>query len=273
MKNAILVYDDNCPLCSWYSSLFTRYGFLPENGRKAFSTLDESLLQKIDFNRSRNEIPLIDMKNGSVAYGLDALLTILGDKFPPIKKVGKWKLLYWFFRRLYKLVSYNRKVIVAKKCSSGAIDCAPDINYRYRFLFLLIGLIFNTLMLFPLQSTVFSAFNDPISITALQSAHFGLVGMNCMLALTVDKKKAFEFLGQVNMLALTAILLLLPLLIIHKWISISDLFVWIYLSGATIIVVREYIRRMQYAGILLVNKWIVSINFVSIIAFLLFIFH
>src|SRR5690349_14596360 len=137
MKNAILVYDDNCPLCTWYSSLFTRYGFLPEHGRKAFSTLDQSLLQKIDFNRSRNEIPLIDTNNGSVAYGLDALLTILGDRFSWIKKVGKWKIVYWFFRKLYKLISYNRKVIVAKKCSAGAIDCAPDINYGYRFLFLL----------------------------------------------------------------------------------------------------------------------------------------
>jgi len=273
MKNAILVYDDNCPLCSWYSSLFIRYGFLPEQGRKAFSTLDISLLQKIDFNRSRNEIPLIDTSNGTVAYGLDALLTILGDKYPWIKKAGKWKLVYWFFRRLYKLISYNRKVIVAKKCSTGAIDCAPDINYGYRFLFMLIGLMFNTLMLFPLQTNVFTPFNGSISIISLQSAHFGLVGMNCMLALTVDKKKAFEFLGQVNMLALTAILLLLPLLIIHQCVSLSDTFIWIYLIAATIVVVREYIRRMQYAGILLVNKWIVSINFVSIIAFLLFIFH
>lgn len=273
MKNAILVYDDNCPLCSWYSSLFTKYGLLPENGRKAFSTLDESLLQKIDFNRSRNEIPLIDPQNGTVSYGLDALLNILGAKYPWMATVGKWPVIYWFFRKLYKFVSYNRKVIVAKKCSKGSIDCAPDINYNYRFLFLLTGLLFNTLMLFPLQAQVFSTFHDPISVIGLQSAHFGLVGMNCLLAFTVKKEKAFEFLGQVNMLAITAILLLIPLLIVYQWIQLPQWALIFYLGLATVIVVKEYLRRMQYAGILLVNKWIVSINFVSIIAFLLFIFH
>jgi len=272
MKNAILVYDDNCPLCSWYSSLFTRYGFLPKDGRKAFSSLDDSLLNKIDLERARNEIPLINA-TGTVSYGLDALLIILGDKFPWISKAGRSPLLYWFFRKLYKLVSYNRKVIVAKKCGPGDIDCAPDMHFGYRFLFLLLGLTFNTFMLFPLQLQVFSSFNNSISIVALQSAHFGLVGMNCMLALTVSKKKAFEFLGQVNMLALTAILLLIPLLLIHQWFELPKTYTLIYLGVATVIVVKEYLRRMQFAGILLVNKWIVSINFVSIIAFLLFIFH
>jgi hypothetical protein len=28
MKNKILVYDDHCPLCQWYSGLFVKYGLL-----------------------------------------------------------------------------------------------------------------------------------------------------------------------------------------------------------------------------------------------------
>jgi hypothetical protein len=30
-------------------------------------------------------------------------------------------------------------VIVAKKCGPGNIDCSPDYNYLYRFLFILAG--------------------------------------------------------------------------------------------------------------------------------------
>jgi hypothetical protein len=47
MKNKILVYDDNCPLCTWYSGLFVKYGFLNAEGRKPFSTLDDKLLAKL----------------------------------------------------------------------------------------------------------------------------------------------------------------------------------------------------------------------------------
>ena len=80
MKNKILIYDDNCPLCSWYSGEFVRFGFLASEGRKAFSSLDTSLLSRIDFEKSRNEIPLLDTENGQVLYGIDALLEILDSK-------------------------------------------------------------------------------------------------------------------------------------------------------------------------------------------------
>ena len=116
MKNKILVYDDNCPLCTWYSGLFVKYGFLNADGRKPFSTLDEKLLAKIDFDKSRNEIPLLDTSTYKVVYGIDALLEILDQKIPCIKATGNFGPLKWVLKKIYKLVSFNRKVIVAKKC-------------------------------------------------------------------------------------------------------------------------------------------------------------
>ena len=114
MKNKILVYDDNCPLCTWYSGLFVKYGFLESGGRKAFSTLDDKLLSLIDFNKSRNEIPLLDTSSNRVLYGIDALLEILDQKIPCIKTTGNVAPIKWFLKKFYKLISYNRKVIVAK---------------------------------------------------------------------------------------------------------------------------------------------------------------
>ena len=136
MKNKILVYDDNCPLCTWYSGLFVKYGFLKAGGRKPFSTLDNDLLLKIDFDKSRNEIPLLDISTNKVVYGIDALLEILDQKIPFIKATGNIAPLKWILKKLYKLISFNRKVIVAKKCGPGRIDCSPDNNYLYRFIFM-----------------------------------------------------------------------------------------------------------------------------------------
>lgn len=272
MKNTILIYDDNCPLCNWYSSLFVRYGFLPPDGRKAFSTLDPVYLHAIDTDRARNEIPLIDRNTGQCLYGIDALLTILGEKYHWILRVGQFHPLYWLLKKFYKFISYNRKVIVAKKCSQGSIDCTPDLNYTYRILFMFVCLVFNTAMLFPLQGLISPGLSgNKLSISALQSAHFSLVLVNCLLALCFNKRKGIEYLGQVNMLALLTILLLVPLLLLELIVPLPSWFVLIFLSMVSIIIFREYLRRMDYAGILVKNKWIVSINLVCIMGFLVFI--
>jgi hypothetical protein len=272
MNSKILVYDDNCPLCTWYSGIFVRSGLLQEEGRKPFSSLETSLLNRIDLNKGRNEIPLLDTDSGEVLYGIDALLEILGQKFPFVKKLGNIRPLKWGLKKIYKLVSFNRKVIVAKKCSIGAIDCAPDLDYFYRLVFMTVCLIFNTLLLFPLHTVVLRKLPwYDLSLGELQAAHFGLVFINCLLTLSFKKEKAIEYLGQVNMLALIANLLLIPSFTFvtlpgNEWVTS------VYLILTAIIIFKEYLRRMDYAGVLLTNKWVVSINLVSLSAFILVLF-
>ena len=274
MKNKILIYDDNCPLCTWYSGLFVKYRFLNADGRKPFSTLDDKLLSLIDFDKSKDEIPLLDISTKKVLYGIDALLEILDQKIPCIKTMGNLTPVKWFLKKLYKLISYNRKVIVAKRCGQGSIDCSPDINYFYRFLFMMICLLaFNTLMLWPFQNNLFSKLSYyHLDLYQLQAAHFSFVAINCTLAFTFTKEKGYEYLGQVNMLASTVILLLIPLMLIHQ-LFFSELFstVWLIITAAFIF--KEYVRRMEYAGVLSKNKWIVSLNLLSLISFILFLFH
>ena len=273
MKNKILVYDDNCPLCTWYSGLFVKYGFLNTDGRKPFSTLDDSLLSKIDFDKSRNEIPLLDTSTNKVLYGIDALLEILDQKIPFIKAAGNFAPLKWVLKKIYKLISFNRKIIVAKKCGPGSIDCSPDNNYLYRSIFMAACLAFNTLMLYPFQNHLFSKLSYyHLNFYELQTAHFAFVIINCTLAFSFSKAKGYEYLGQVNMLALLVILLLTPLMIIQflfdsEWLAT----VWLILTATFIF--KEYLRRMEYAGVLSNNKWVVSMNLLSLTGFISFLFH
>src|SRR6185503_17536053 len=182
MKNKILIYDDSCPLCTWYSGLFVKYGFLNADGRKPFSTLDDKLLSKIDFDKSRNEIPLLDTSTNKVLYGIDALLEILDQKIPLIKATGNLAPIKWLLTKLYKLISYNRKVIAAKRCGHGDIDCSPGYNYLYRFIFMAVCVAFNTIMLYPVHYSIFSKLPYyHLSLPELQLAHFIFVGINCTL--------------------------------------------------------------------------------------------
>jgi predicted DCC family thiol-disulfide oxidoreductase YuxK len=272
MKNKILIYDDYCPLCSWYSGLFIKYGFLESNGRKPYSTLDDSLLAKIDSGKSRNEIPLLDTTSGKVLYGIDALLEILDTKIPCIKRTGNVPVIKWFLKKIYKLVSYNRKVIVVKQCGTGQIDCAPDMNYTYRSVWMSLGLLINTLLLFPLHEYLLSPLSFyHLSFWQLQSGHLALVAVNCILALSFSRNKGFEYLGQINMLALTVTVLLLNLMILQMLYH-SEILTGVGLVAVTVFIFKEYIRRMEFAGILLQNKWVVCINLLCMIGFILFLF-
>lgn len=273
MKNKLLIYDDNCPLCSWYSAQFVKFGFLPKEGRRPFSTIDTTYLNAIDFNRGRNEIPLIDTESKKVVYGIDSLLEILGAKIPVIKITGNSKPIHWLLHHLYKFISYNRKVIVAVKCGPGSIDCSPDFNYFYRGLFMSFFLMVNTLLLFSFHKYILSPLPFyHLSLLQLQAGHVALVLMNCLLALSFPKQQAFEYPGQVNLLALVTTLLLIPLTIINKAAGTNQLSTIIYLVLVTIIVFKEYFRRMEYAGIIQNNKWIASFNLAGMTGFILFLF-
>ncbi len=254
-KNRILVYDDNCPLCAAYTEGFVRTGLLPREGRVAFSTVSTTILDSIDLEKSKNEIPLIDPSTNRAWYGIDALLEILGARFPWIKLIGKVQPINWILKKLYKLISYNRKVIVATKCGPGAIDCAPAFSSFYRILFMTIFLVFNTAMLIPIHNSILtlSGFYERTN-AELQFAHLAFVGMNCLMASTLGKRKAIEYLGQVNMLALTSILLLIPLIIFNKLVNPVEELTIIYLALLTCWIIREYFRRMRFANIMDTRK-------------------
>ncbi|MCC6287842.1 MAG: DUF393 domain-containing protein [Chitinophagaceae bacterium] len=272
MKQKLLIYDDNCPLCAWYSNLFVQYGLLQPEERKPFSTIDHDILVKIDFDKAKDEIPYVDTASGNVLYGIDALVAILSAKMPWLPAVTKVKPVNWFLRKLYKLISYNRKVIVAKKCGKGDIDCAPSFNVFYRLLFLVLSLAFNSAMVYPIHRYILSAI--PVytkSFYEVETAHFILVVLNYTLAFTLPAKKAFEYLGQVNMLALETVLLLLPLIPLLAYFSSALWIVCLYFLLLTIFIISEYLRRMNYAGIITCNRWLAAINITSFSGIILYI--
>lgn len=262
----ILIYDDACPLCAAYTGAFVKTGLLTPEGRKPFSAATPELLHSINWQRSKNEIPLLDPDTKQVWYGIDALLEILGQKCPLIKTIGLCKPVNWGLKKLYSFISYNRKVIVAVKASPLQIDCTPSFNLFYRALFLLLFLIANTLMLLPVHRYLLSQIPVySLSATQLLLLHGAIVGINCVLALFLPKQTAFEYLGQINMLALVTNLLLIPLLITdallqpHNWVNYT------YLLLLAIFIFKEYFRRMDYAEVLNRYRLIIAIHLTCII--------
>ena len=261
-----LIYDNECPLCVAYTGAFVKTGLLDTAGRKHFNEVSPSLLQQIDEQKCFNEIPLIDETNGKVWYGIDAMLEILGSRFPLIKTIGNCPPVNWLLKKIYKLVSFNRKVIVGQP--SSGLNGNPDFNTKYRVLFLLAGLVVNS-WLFTLFYPLFtkSIFSNA-DFLQFQVAHFSFVGINVSIAAVLGKRKGLEYLGQVNMLAMTCMLLLLPLN------AAGDVFgnglINFVMGAICFLIMREYIRRMKYAGILGNYKMIVALNITSLLGFFLY---
>jgi hypothetical protein len=134
-------------------------------------------------------------------------------------------------------------------------------------------LCFNTIMLFPLYEGLISKtslFN--ISLERFHLAHGVLVAINCVLALTLTRREAIEYLGQVNMLALVTILLLLPLILLNKWISGLSTLNYIYYFLLTLFIIKEYFRRMEYAGVTKKHRNVVAFNLVCLAGFVVSLF-
>lgn len=137
-----ILYDDNCPLCCWYTDAFVQTGLLEAEGRQSFTDIElETLTEQLDLARSKDEIPLLDDQGGATLYGIDSLLYLLGQRWPWMPKVAGLTPIDWFLRRLYKLISYNRRVIVAKPTPANAFDCSPQFNYFYRYVYLAMALM------------------------------------------------------------------------------------------------------------------------------------
>lgn len=262
----ILVYDDDCPLCVAYTGVFVKTGLLTPKGRQSFTAASPELLHTINWQRSKNEIPLLDPATKQVLYGIDALLEILGQKCSCIKTIGHIKPVNLLLKKAYNFISYNRKVIVAIKTSPVKIDCTPSFNLFYRILFMLVFLVANTAMIYPvhqhllLRIPVYS-----LSVNSLLLLHGSMVAINCIIALFLPKQTAIEYLGQVNMLTLVTNLLLLPLLITAMHLQLPDWINYGYLSLLTIVIFNEYFRRMDYANILNNYRLIVSVNLACVI--------
>ncbi len=133
LDNKVIVYDDNCPLCQAYTAGFVKAGWLKE--RRGFANISPELLAKIDFDRARHEIPLLDTKTGEVTYGLSALFLIIGERMPVFKPLFRSRWFRPLLYPLYQIITYNRRVIAGSGASKTGCDCAPDVNLFYRWLY------------------------------------------------------------------------------------------------------------------------------------------
>ena len=143
LAEKVILYDDSCPLCQLYTEGFVRLGVLPRAGRVAFGQAPKQcpeIFGRLDIERGRVAIPLINRTTGEILYGLDALFLLIGHKAAWLRPVLHQRWLKATIWPLYRLLSYNRRQIAGCEPPTTLFDCRPARHLGWRTAWLSIAL-------------------------------------------------------------------------------------------------------------------------------------
>jgi hypothetical protein len=243
LVNQTLLFDEDCPLCSLYTNGFIKAGMLDQNGRKSYCNLSTEEQDFVDIKLAANQIALIDYNTKTTTYGIDSLIKVIGFSFPWIEKIITAKPVYFLLRKLYSFVSYNRKVIIPAQAKEGKLECVPDFNFKYRFLFIVFAISITTLVLFFYSNLIV---NFPkSSVTRELILAFGQIIFQALFLFKFDRKTIVNYAGNLMTVSLMGSLILSPILILNQFIILPQMMILGWFSATVLIMFLEHSRRIK----------------------------
>lgn len=251
LTNHTLVYDKDCPLCDWYTSMFLKYNLLDGEGRKDFGQVIEGNLFEFDVAKAKNKIALVNRENGAVTYGIDSMLKVLGHRFSIVRVLGKFAPIYWFLTQLYNLITYNRKIVIASDCNKLG-SCVPSRNVFWRVFFIIFCGLMTTWIV---DAYFFSRLNEYYVGTRIftDAAIFvAQLVFQYVMCLLLKEKNIYDYLGQVSFVSFLGALLLLAFSIglsLFSWLGFEIQFLEVLCYGVVAaFMFFEHKRRVHVAG-------------------------
>ena len=72
LKDHVILYDSDCPLCNVYTKGFVKYKMLDKDGRKPYDQFDFEKHSHVNKSLACDKIVLLDKNSGEVTYGIDS---------------------------------------------------------------------------------------------------------------------------------------------------------------------------------------------------------
>ena len=249
LKDHVIVYDDECPVCDLYSCALVKSKILDDKGREPYSWVPSTISKHIDKDRARNEIALVNPKTGEVRYGIDSLLFVFAHRYPVLKFLFQFQLFYFAMKHLYAFISYNRRVFFPAEKFQAKNSCTPDFKVGYRVAFLLFAWLVVSIILNAYSHTLTplvreSGFYRELLVCGGQMLFQGIV------ILTLSKERTLHYLGNLMAISLGGGLLLLPVLLIFSTGLITTPYfyaAWFLITAG--LMFFEHIRRTKLLGL------------------------
>lgn len=250
LQDNVLLYDAECPMCQLYSHGFIRAGMLDKNGRADFSKSSHEFSHLIDVDRARNEIALVNVKNGTVKYGIHSLFDIIEHSFPVFRKLFAFAPFQWAVKRLYSFISFNRRVIICGNNPESPTACNPDFSLTYRIAYLVFSVLVSCSILKHFSPLLGAYWPIPHGWLAELWLVSGQLVFQAIAFIVLSSNRSLEkllnYLANVMTVSLMGSLMLLPALFIHSIFSFVSVYLYLAWFGLVVAVMFfEHKRRVK----------------------------
>jgi predicted DCC family thiol-disulfide oxidoreductase YuxK len=246
LKDHVILYDAECPMCSLYTNAFVRSKMLDNNGRAAYQCSDA--ISRVDIKRAVNEIALINKKTGEVTYGMESLIAVIANSFPSFNFCLKSNMLMWMARKVYSFISYNRRVIIPNDERKDSFVAQPAYKRGYRILYLIVTFLFTSFIL----SNYSGLLKEIIPVADTYREYLicaGQVFFQAGIIAFIAPAVSPHYLGNMMTISSAGALLLLPVVVVSRWVHVSTEFAIAYFLVVALLMLLEHIRRMRLLGL------------------------
>jgi hypothetical protein len=253
LKNYLILYDAECPMCSIYTKAFVNTGLLDQNGRASYQETPEAACPLVNRQRAVNEIALVNQTTGEVTYGIQSLFMVFAVVVPFLKPLFGFKPFLWLATKAYAFISYNRRVIIPAGNEQYAYQ--PTFKLHYRIAYLLFTWVLTAFILTKYVHLMYGLL--PVGTSCREYLICGgqLIFQGAIIS-TIVKTKKWTYLGNMMTISFAGALLLLPGLFIAGFVSLPPLFYVCYFMGVAGLMFLEHIRRTK----LLQLSWALSVS-------------
>lgn len=246
LQNKALLYDRDCPMCNMYTGYFVNTGILSDKGRIAFDDMTAPIRTQIDHDRARHEIALVDYTGGTTMYGLEGLFHIVGTKAPFLKPLLGFRPFQIAMTGLYKVITYNRRLMAGKAGKSGPEACKPDFNLPWRVTYLLLAL----LIALPIFNLAGNAIIGATYGAALPLGIGAALVLQAAYSLRLPFEARMDYMGNLATLLIISSIVVLPAPLISAINGVP--LTWMYLGLLGIgqyLMHRDHFRRLKSFGL------------------------
>jgi len=256
LKNYLILFDEECPMCRAYTGAFVNSGLLEKDGRAAYQKLSPQACPMVDRQRAANEIALVNQETGEVTYGIESLFKIFALIIPFFGPLFKFKPFIWLMSKVYAFVAYNRRVIVPPAKGEG-FQYQPTFKLHYRIAYL----IFTWFVTSYILSLYTGLMKDLLPVGHVHREYFicgGQILFQGLVIILVNKDKTWAYLGNMMTISFAGALLLLPALLLSVLFSLNPVFYAVWFLVVAGLMLLEHIRRCN----LLKIGWVLTVTWV-----------
>ena len=259
LEDKLIIYDSNCKVCSSLKDVVLRLTSIPDAKVKAYKDLNDELNAKIDPDKFRNVMALIDTTGGKTIYGSEGVAYIFSSQYRVLNTLLSVRPVFRVFDFLYKTQAFNRYIIATPK-SKFTCDCFPDRVVKYRMSFIILTFlvsIFLTAMLgLSLRHFAHDVSASEAIVQMLLMAGTGWV-LQILIATISMREKALDYIGHLGSIMIVGLLILVPWMLLYAFTRISNPYlpaISVVISSGSMLFL--HIGRVRYLQ--LSQRWTLS---------------